>query len=891
MIKNDLDIKQTFDCDDFDKMLNDFIHRDLSIKSPNKQVGLKDYVVCSYKGKDYNIPKGDNKTIFFKGESCYCNGKNMMQQEHHNRIYVNPYVTDREITLTLFDIKENKKDEELGEYTVYLYKEGLSNPIDSDKNSPYYGDLRFCLNLPSDNLYFGKYFILIESLASQDNKTSFVEMGNCMCYPFSIMPEGNLNDSPDIRDLKIKAMERKSLSFTMNNLVLSFSTDVEFDSNRDLRFVCFNNNNYRICETTIDIENEQNKFVVELVPDYVWLPGDYVIYCEINGEPCCKISFVLGEKNCIKSDCEKLTGASVGYIQMKYLERSESNWQYLSRIHGTHRLREKILENYPNLLYNRERHEKKLKRLYANHNFIVIGHQEKPTDNVLSCFMRSIKDTGSFRLNDCSKLIENNNSQADFNSTMDDAFPLGCDETIGFYRLSSLFSGNGSCVVHRIMKYMQGKNTHAVVLYGRKSEVDKLMECYPELGKYFLDDNILELEELSVVETIYTIQDILKEQDLQLSEKALSKLSKCIIGGNGRLSLGDINDIRRFVVNNIVSHFRSRVLELGKNYDCDVECCDIDFKVLSAEFSSYEDSVKGLNKMIGLENLKKEIATLSGLMKFNVMRREMGLKTCDTMCHHMIFTGNPGTGKTTVAKTIGKIFHSLGLLSKGEVIVTERSRMVGRYIGETELNMRALLEEARGNVLFVDEAYSLCDTTEDRKDFGYHALESLLTVLSQKNPDMVVIFAGYEKEIERMLQANQGLKGRFPHHFHFEDYSAEELMKIACNLIKKEEYILDKAAESRLKETIEDSIFRKDKDFANARWIEQYILNGVIPAIADRLIRNKEELNRDNCCLITIEDIDIAYKKYRYNPIEEKLKEKINVTSLSTLPRVGFRIA
>ena len=136
----------------------------------------------------------------------------------------------------------------------------------------------------------------------------------------------------------------------------------------------------------------------------------------------------------------------------------------------------------------------------------------------------------------------------------------------------------------------------------------------------------------------------------------------------------------------------------------------------------------------------------------------------------MVFTGNPGTGKTTVAQMVGRVFHSLGILSKGGVIVTERSKLVGRYIGDTENNMQALLEQAKGNVLFIDEAYNLYDGGDTKKDYGHRVIESLLTVLSQKNPDLIVILAGYEKEMMNMLETNPGMKGRFPYHFHCRIY-------------------------------------------------------------------------------------------------------------------------
>jgi SpoVK/Ycf46/Vps4 family AAA+-type ATPase len=239
----------------------------------------------------------------------------------------------------------------------------------------------------------------------------------------------------------------------------------------------------------------------------------------------------------------------------------------------------------------------------------------------------------------------------------------------------------------------------------------------------------------------------------------------------------------------------------------------------------------------------------------------------------MIFTGNPGTGKTTVAKMVGKIYHSLGLLSKGDVICADRSKIVGRYIGETERNMQRLLSEAKGNVLFIDEAYTLCDTLEDRKDFGYRAIECLLTVLSQKDSDIIVIFAGYEKDIERMMESNQGLSGRFPYKFNFKDYTAKELTEIALDIIEEEEYILTPEAEELLRTTIADTVRNKTKSFSNARWVEQYVNNGIKHAQSDRLAQMNCVPSVEVYRRIEVEDVRIAFEQHK--PKDELRQQSI----------------
>jgi SpoVK/Ycf46/Vps4 family AAA+-type ATPase len=245
----------------------------------------------------------------------------------------------------------------------------------------------------------------------------------------------------------------------------------------------------------------------------------------------------------------------------------------------------------------------------------------------------------------------------------------------------------------------------------------------------------------------------------------------------------------------------------------------------------------------------------------------------------MLFTGNPGTGKTTVAKMMGRIYHSLGLLSKGDVIFVDRGKIVGRYIGETESNMQRILQEAKGNILFIDEAYTLCDCVSDRKDFGYRAIECLLTVMAQDDCDMIVIFAGYSKEIEMMMRSNQGLSGRFPYKFEFADYSADELMQIAELKLSQEDYELTGEARELLYNTIEETVRNKEWDFCNARWVGQYVNNGIIPAQSERLMKCTAPITRDDYRMIVAEDVNAAYALHKQTKKSCKIYRGIGFTA------------
>ena len=240
--------------------------------------------------------------------------------------------------------------------------------------------------------------------------------------------------------------------------------------------------------------------------------------------------------------------------------------------------------------------------------------------------------------------------------------------------------------------------------------------------------------------------------------------------------------------------------------------------------------------MVGLRTLKETLSTTFCQVRFKERRRRMGLPVGEETASHVIFTGNPGTGKTTVARLLGRIYRALGLLSKGEVISTERRELVGEYIGQTEEKMNAILRRARGNVLFIDEAYSLCTDSDDRRDYGRHVVESLLSVLTEPHPDMVVVLAGYDDEMDRLMQSNPGLKSRFPYKFHFADYTADELMQIAGLTLERGGYRLTPEAGELLRDTVENALAHKDRFFANARWVNRFVTSGILPAMARRVM-------------------------------------------------------
>ena len=257
------------------------------------------------------------------------------------------------------------------------------------------------------------------------------------------------------------------------------------------------------------------------------------------------------------------------------------------------------------------------------------------------------------------------------------------------------------------------------------------------------------------------------------------------------------------------------------------------------QIGHYDQSVSKLNKLVGLKNLKYSIESHLNLVRFAQLRSRSGLQAAMPPMH-MIFTGNPGTGKTTVANLLGEIYASLGILKTGKVIMADRKKLVGQYIGDTEENTKRILQQAHGNILFIDEAYTLVGAPDDKKDFGPKVLDCLLEELSKENTDMIIIMAGYPDEMETMLQANKGLRSRFPYTFHFEDYSEDELIEIAVRTAQQSGYAFSEQALIRLRALIRKEMKRtagrEQKHFGNARFITRLISAQIIPNMSRRVL-------------------------------------------------------
>lgn len=277
----------------------------------------------------------------------------------------------------------------------------------------------------------------------------------------------------------------------------------------------------------------------------------------------------------------------------------------------------------------------------------------------------------------------------------------------------------------------------------------------------------------------------------------------------------------------------------------------------SPETPDLKDLLAELDSLVGLEKIKENVKSLINLVKVRKLREENGLSS-PAISLHLVFMGNPGTGKTTVARLIAQLYHAIGVLSKGQLVEVDRSGLVAGFVGQTAIKTNEVIKKALGGVLFIDEAYSLASSSSGAggADFGQEAIETLLKAMEDNRDDFVVIVAGYENLMENFINSNPGLESRFNRYFIFEDYTGQQLYEIFLSMCKKNQYILDEGANEYSKKFFEDMYQQKDENFGNARDVRNIFEN--IITIHSNRVAQLENPTKDDLMTICKEDIEKA---------------------------------
>ena len=446
----------------------------------------------------------------------------------------------------------------------------------------------------------------------------------------------------------------------------------------------------------------------------------------------------------------------------------------------------------------------------------------------------------------------------------------------------------GTQALETLMKRMEDdRGKFIVIAAGYRTEMENLFRINPGVRSrfsYFLNiedynpDQLFQIMEVFAKDKKYMFTAEAKELALKMITELYNSRDKDF--ANGRTM--------RQLFEKIVSKQAERLQKVDISTLSNEQLMSIDVADIPSEAPKavdYKDCLSKLNGMVGLAAVKKEISNLAAFLNLQIRRGE----TNTFQGKHYVFTGNPGTGKTTVARIMADVFRTLGILSRGQLVEADRSKLVAGFSGQTAIKTNQLIDSAMGGVLFIDEAYTL--KSSDQDSFGAEAIDTLLKRLEDDRGKFICIVAGYTDQMHDFIDTNPGLKSRFTQTIHFEDYTPDELTQIFINLAKGKNFTVDEDTQGAIHRQFEQLYLRRDKNFGNAREARR-IFDQAVEKQSQRLVEqmNNPDFKESDMYAITSADLPMAQSE-QARPLDEVLNELDDFIGMRSVKNMIRRLA
>ena len=446
----------------------------------------------------------------------------------------------------------------------------------------------------------------------------------------------------------------------------------------------------------------------------------------------------------------------------------------------------------------------------------------------------------------------------------------------------------GAQALEKLMKRMEDdRGKFVVIAAGYRTEMDNLFRINPGFRSrfnYFLNIEDYTPEQLYEIMLVFAKEKkyLFSEQAEALTKKMITELynSRDKDFANGRTMRSLFDQICKKQAQRLQGQ---SISTMSNEELMTIEDQDIPYEAPQAV--DYTECLKKLDGLVGLGGVKKEISNLAAYLNLQIKRGE----TNTFQGKHYVFTGNPGTGKTTVARIMADVFKTLGIVSRGQLVEADRAKLVAGYSGQTAIKTNQLVDQAMGGVLFIDEAYTL--KSNDGDSFGAEAIDTLLKRLEDDRGKFICIVAGYTDQMHDFIDTNPGLKSRFTQTIHFDDYTPDELTQIFINLAKGKNFTIDEDTEAAIHREFEQLYLRRDKNFGNAREARR-IFDGAVERQSQRLVKLMSDpgFQEADMYKLTKEDLPMAQSESA-RPLEEVLNELDEFIGMRTVKNSIRRLA